>query len=330
MSVKYTGNSSILNIGKETTFATQVAASITLPFMTASPAPSNALISNNTPSGGRSTAQPGAGQFKNALSINSYVKLDSLGHLATGALGLDTVTSGASGMHIHTITMSALPSYTVAIDDGAGYVNYNPGSKFGKISFSASPGQFLMAQVDVTSVTVAKTAGVLTPAYSSAPDMEWANLSAGVGGSVSINSVTTAITKFSLSVDNMLQESWDSNGARFVSALTSTGSKITGSVDIEYGSDTGAAEEIETIFYGALGGPVAANIPRVPISIKFADGSGSSVAFNLGSVTIDKVSGPREKGKLITRSVSFTASQSTGTASDDLVIVLTNSAASAY
>lgn len=331
MSIKYTGNNSILQLAKETAFGTQVAPNITLPFMVASPAPANALIANNSPiAGGRSSSAPGIGQFKVGMSVNSYVKLDSIGHLCTGAMGLDTVTSGGSGMHVHTISMSALPSYTLGLDDSAGFVSYFPGSKFSKISFNASPGAFLMAQVEVVSKTISKSAGLLTPAYSSAQDIEWAHLSASVGGSVSLNGVSTGINKFSLSIDNQLQETWDSNGARLVSALTATGSKITGSLEIEYGSDAGSAEEIETLFYGASSGPVSSNIGRFPIIITFALGDGSSISFNVGSATIDKISAPREKGKLITRSVSFQASQSSASANDDLIVVLTNSNSTAY
>lgn len=149
------GNSVVLQMGKETTYGTSASATKQIKISSESLRPTYNKVSEGLGTGGRGEGLLATMGIGLEGTVSTLLRPD-MGYILAGILGAEgTVSTPTSGKgHTHTFTCIAsdpsnhLPSYTFKVNRGVDAFAYT-GCKINRLSLSASAGDFVKADFDI-------------------------------------------------------------------------------------------------------------------------------------------------------------------------------------
>ena len=217
-------------------------------------------------------------------------------------------------------------------DDGQGSLQAFVGCKVNQLDISCKFGDFLKVKADILGQTAVVSSASLSPTFSNRDFFEFAHMGSLAGGASTLNGVSIDVTDFQIALKNNLKAHNGSTGGRFVVGMNETTRDVSGQFTVEY--DSQLADSINLLLWGSATGPSAGKLSRVPVLFTFTQtasaGLTPSISFSLGQITVQDISMTRKRNDVLVQQVKFMVSESTVGAADDLKIVLTNTASSAY
>jgi hypothetical protein len=319
-----------LAISKEATFGTAVTGTNFLPYESHNIAYSFKPFQAHPVRKTFGMPKPVAGNGIVGGTITTYVDVDTIGPLLKGAMGADSVNGTAP--YTHTFTLGGpLDSYTISVDDGFNEVQSYQGCKFSSLDISCKTDDFLMVKANVVgqSVTVVPTTS-LSHTFSSANLLNWNHMFAtplGTGAST-LSGVQIGVSDFQLNLKTNMKPTYGSTGGRFAVGINDLERTVSGSFTINYDSNT--ADTINKVLWGSNTGATAGTIATVPLVFTLQESANAGITFNLGAILIEDAVVVRKRNDTMTQTVKFTAGETATGSNDDLKILLTNSATTAY
>lgn len=327
------GVSTSLGLSPEINFSQPANATTFVPFVSHDFAVSNTLLLNTAVRHSVGSPRPGMSSVKVKATVETLVDCDTAGQIIKTAFCTDTVSAtGANFAHTFSLGGSgtnALNSYTWQADDGQNSLQSFVGCKTSDFSASVKAGGFLTLKLGIMGATSVVTSASSSPTYSTNNFFEFGHLAAGTA---LINGVPLDVTDFTIDTKLNLKEHWGASGGRVIIGLNETVRDVSGTFTLEYDNVSGVA--INELLWGDPSGPAQGQLPNVPVVFTFTQpGSGGSITFSLGQITIQDVAMSRKRNDIIVQSVKWLANETNpggvGQA-DDLKVILVNSNPTPY